>query len=52
MALGASRFEVLLMVLRQGLGLVTMVWLSGLAGAFVVTRSLTTLLFGVHPAIH
>jgi putative ABC transport system permease protein len=49
MALGASRSEVLLMVLRQGLRLVTTGLVLGLAGAFVVTRSLTTLLFGVHP---
>lgn len=49
MALGASRFEVLRMVLRQGLGLVCIGLALGLAGAFAVTRSLTTLLFNVTP---
>ena len=49
MALGASRFEVLRMVLRQGLGLIAIGLALGLAGAFAVTRSLTTLLFGVRP---
>ncbi len=49
MALGASRFRVLSMILRQGLGLIALGLAFGLAGALAVTRSLTTLLFGVRP---
>jgi putative ABC transport system permease protein len=49
MALGATRLEVLSMVMRQGLGLVVVGLVLGLAGAFALTRSLTTLLFGVKP---
>jgi predicted permease len=49
MALGAQRVTVLTMVLRQGLQLVLIGLAMGLAGALVVTRVLTTLLFGVQP---
>jgi putative ABC transport system permease protein len=49
MALGATRGDVLRMVLRQGLGLIGLGLAIGLAGAFAVTRTLTTLLFGVRP---
>jgi putative ABC transport system permease protein len=49
MALGATRADVLRMVLRQGVGLVAAGLVCGLAGAFVLTRSLQDLLFGVKP---
>jgi predicted permease len=49
MALGAQRGEVLGMVLRQGLALALAGLALGMAGALVLTRLLTTLLFGVEP---
>jgi predicted permease len=49
MALGAQRGSVLTMVLRQGLQLVLIGLAIGLAGALVLTRVLTTLLFGIEP---
>ena len=49
MALGARRTNVLTMVLRQGLQLVLIGLAIGLGGALVLTRVLTTLLFGVEP---
>jgi putative ABC transport system permease protein len=49
MALGAPRARVLGMVLRQGLQLVLIGLAIGLAGALVLTRVLTTLLFGIEP---
>jgi predicted permease len=49
MALGAGRGNVLAMVLRQGLGLALAGLAIGMAGALVMTRVLTTLLFGVEP---
>jgi ABC-type antimicrobial peptide transport system permease subunit len=49
MALGASRANVLRMVLKQGLTLVTVGLVLGLGGALAVSRFLTTLLFGVRP---
>ena len=49
MALGAQRASVLGMVLRQGLQLVLTGLAIGLAGAVVLTRVLSTLLFGVEP---
>ena len=49
MALGAQRGSVLGMVLRQGLKLVLAGLAIGLAGALVLTRVLTTLLFGIEP---
>ena len=47
MALGASRMQVLSMVLGQGVVLTAIGLLAGLAGAFLLTRSLQSLLFGV-----
>ena len=49
MALGAPRATVLAMVLRQGLRLVLAGLAIGMAGAIVLTRVMTTLLFGVEP---
>jgi predicted permease len=49
MALGAGRANVLTMVLKQGLGLVLAGLAIGMAGALVLTRVLTTLLFGIEP---
>jgi putative ABC transport system permease protein len=47
MALGARESDVLRLVLRQGLVLALIGIGVGLCGAFIVTRFLTTLLFGV-----
>ena len=49
MALGAHRASVLTMVLRQGITLVLVGLAIGMAGALVLTRVLTTILFGVQP---
>ena len=49
MALGASRLDVLRLVLKQGLALIAIGLAVGLAAAFAATRFLTTLLFGVRP---
>jgi putative ABC transport system permease protein len=47
MAVGAQRFDVLAMVLRQGLALVVIGLGIGLAVSFAVTRFLSTLLFQI-----
>jgi putative ABC transport system permease protein len=47
MALGAQSLDVLRLVLRQGLGLTVVGVAIGVAGAFALTRLLTSLLFGV-----
>lgn len=49
MALGATRPDILKMVLRQGLVLTAIGLVLGLAGAFATTRFLATLLYGVRP---
>ncbi len=49
MALGATSNDILKMVLRQSGVLVVAGALSGLTGAFLVTRLLRGLLFGVEP---
>jgi predicted permease len=49
MALGAQIADVLALVLRQGLGSVTLGVVVGLAGAFAVTRLLRNFLYEVQP---
>jgi predicted permease len=49
LALGARSIDVLKLVLRNGLTLVIIGVAIGLAGAFALTRLMTTLLFGVTP---
>ncbi len=49
MALGAKPGSMLAMVLRQGLRLVLIGLVIGMAGALALTRVMTTLLFGVEP---
>ena len=49
MALGATRADVIGLVLNQGIRLVAIGLAVGLAGAFILTRSLSKLLFGVRP---
>jgi putative ABC transport system permease protein len=49
MALGAERADVLRLVLAKGLSLAAYGVCAGLAGALVLTRFLSSLLFGVQP---
>jgi putative ABC transport system permease protein len=49
MALGAKRYDVLWMMLRQGLVLAMIGIAIGLAGAFVTSSLFQNLLFGVKP---
>ena len=50
MALGAERSKMLSMILWRGLALAATGVAVGLAGAFALTRLMTTMLFGVKPA--
>ena len=50
MALGAARGGVLALVIREGLVLVTIGLVIGIAGALVVTRVLGAVIFGHHSA--
>ena len=50
MAIGATPVDILKMVLRQGLGVVVIGLLSGLAAAFAGTRLLADLFYGVKPS--
>jgi len=47
MALGARRTDVLKMIVNQGLKLVSIGMMLGLAAAFLLTRVLQSLLFGI-----
>jgi len=49
MALGAQRSDVLKMTVKQGLSLVGFGLVIGLVAAFVLTRVMATLLFGISP---
>ena len=49
MALGAQMSDVLKLVLKGGMALATIGVVAGLAGAFALTRWMTSLLFGVKP---
>jgi putative ABC transport system permease protein len=49
MALGAQRSDVLGLVVRQGMTLAAIGVVAGLAGAFGLTRVMTSLLFNVRP---
>jgi putative ABC transport system permease protein len=50
MALGASRGDILRMVVRQGVTLLAVGLALGIAGALAVARSLASLLYGVRPS--
>jgi putative ABC transport system permease protein len=50
MALGASRGDILRMVVRQGVTLLVIGLALGIAGALAVARSLASLLYGVRPS--
>jgi putative ABC transport system permease protein len=47
LALGAQSRDVLTMIIKQGLSFVLAGLIIGLVGAFVLTRLLTSLLFGI-----
>jgi putative ABC transport system permease protein len=49
MAIGARPVEIVLMILRQGMGLALIGVMLGLAGAFALTSAVKSLLFGVAP---
>ena len=47
LALGASRTDVVRLVLSQGLSLIAIGLVAGLVGAFAASRALSSLLYGV-----
>jgi putative ABC transport system permease protein len=49
MAIGARPTEIVLMILRQGMALALAGVALGVIGAFVLTRAVKSLLFGVTP---
>ncbi len=49
MALGASGRDVLALMLRQGLGVISVGLIAGLVASLFATRSLESMLFGVEP---
>ena len=49
MAIGARPFEIVTMILRQGMGLALIGVVLGLAAAFALTQSVRSFLFGVTP---
>jgi putative ABC transport system permease protein len=49
MTLGADRFEVITLVMKQGLQSAAIGIAAGIAGAFAITRLIGSLLFGVRP---
>jgi putative ABC transport system permease protein len=49
MALGARAIDVLKLVVRSGMLMTTIGVIAGLAGAFAITRLMSSLLFGVSP---
>jgi len=49
MALGASTYDVLKVVLRSGMALTVIGLIIGVAGSLALTRLVSTLLFGVKP---
>jgi len=49
MALGARALDVLKLVLRNGMFLASLGAAIGLAGAFAITRFMSSLLFGISP---
>jgi putative ABC transport system permease protein len=50
LALGAQRGDVLRLVLKDGMALMVIGMAVGLAGAFAISRAMTSLLFGVSAA--
>lgn len=49
MSLGATRSDVLLLVMRQGMWLASAGSVTGVAGALLISRLMTNLLYGVQP---
>jgi ABC-type antimicrobial peptide transport system permease subunit len=49
MSLGASRRDVLLLIVRQGMRLALIGSVTGIVGALLLSRLMTKLLYGVQP---